>query len=206
VASRLRTLPSAFQDRVVRGDVRGDLDQTLDRLGPQVDVLLIDLIDERSGVVAVGGGYVTRLSELWNAGGAEATEGGRRVPFATDEHFELWSAAAERIAEKLRALGLFERTLVLRTPWASRMPSGADVPVPAWMTPPATANEQYARYFDRLEQLGYEIISLPTELAQSTETHKWGPSPFHYTDEAYAHLAARIRAAVERRRSDHPQR
>ena len=163
----------------MRGDVRGDLDETLERLAPQVDVLLVDLIDERGGVVAVGGGYVTKLSELWNAGGAAATAGGRQVRFATDEHFALWSAASERIAGKLRALGLFQRTLVLRTPWASRMPSGAPVPVPTSMTAPETANAQYARYFTRLEELGYEILrSAQMELSpQSTEAHEWGPSP-----------------------------
>ena len=200
VQERLTRLPSSFQDRVVRGDVRGDLLETLERLAPRIDLVVIDLIDERGGVVHVGGGFVTKLSELWNAGGAAATAGGRRIPFATDEHFRLWSAAAARIAKRLQALGLFERTIVLRTPWASRMPSGAAVPVPGWMTPPETANVQYARYFNRLEELGYEILSLPEELAQSPEDHKWGASPFHYTEGACAHLAGEISALVEQQR------
>ncbi|HET7397099.1 MAG TPA: DUF6270 domain-containing protein [Intrasporangium sp.] len=204
VAGRLKQLPSAFQDRVVRGDVRGDLLEVLERLAGEIDVVLVDLVDERGGVVSVGGGYVTKLSELWSAGGAAATSGGRHVAFGTDEHFALWSAAVERVAARLRALDLFDKVIVLRTPWASDMPSGAKVPVPGWMTPPDVANEQYERYFARLAEVGFEMIRLPDELAQSTETHKWGPSPFHYTDEAYAHLAGEIRARVEaRRRSAH---
>lgn len=206
VAARLKDLPSAFQNRVVRGDVRGDLLDTASRLVADVDLVLVDLIDERGGVVGVGGGYVTKLSELWNAGGAAATAGGRYVPFATDEHFALWSAAARRIAVRLRELGLLDKTIVLRTPWASQMPSGAAVPVPHWMTPPATANTQYERYFALLVELGYEVVTLPDDLALSTEEHQWGASPFHYLDAAYEHLAGQIAAAVERRTSDHAQR
>ena len=202
VQERLTRLPSSFQDRVVRGDVRGDFLETVERLSPKVDLLLIDLIDERGGVVHVNGGYVTKLAELWNAGGAAATARGRRIAFATDDHFALWSAATHRIAERLRALDLFDRTLVLRTPWASTMPSGADVPVPSWMTRPDTANAQYVRYFAHLEALGHRIVSLPESQAQSTESHRWGPSPFHYTDEAYTFLAAEIRARAGRPASE----
>ena len=202
VAGRLKQLPSAFQNRVVSGDVKGDLDEVLTRLAPEIDVMLVDLIDERGGVIGVGSGFVTKLAELWTAGGAAATAGGRRIPFASDEHFALWSAAMERIAGRLRSLGLLERTIVLRTPWASTMSSGDAVPVPTWMTPPETANAQYERYFARLEELGYEILTLPSELARSTEAHRWGASPFHYTDEAYTHLATEIAAIVARRTSD----
>ena len=192
VQERLTRLPSSFQDRVVRGDVRGDLFETLERLAPEIDLVLMDLIDERGGVVQVNGGYVTKLTELWNAGGAAATSGGRRIPFATDDHFALWSAATRRIAERLRALDLFESAIVLRTPWARTMTSGADVPVPTWMTPPDIANTQYSRYFAHLESLGHRLLSLPESHAQSTESHQWGPSPFHYTDEAYTWLATEI--------------
>lgn len=205
VGARLTTLPSAFQNRVVQGDVEGDLDETLERLADDIDLLLVDLIDERGGVVAAGGGYVTRSLELWNAGGAVATAGGRHIPFSTDEHFGLWSTAVERISERLVELDLLDRTIVLRTPWATSMSSGAAVPVPDWMTPPETANEQFERYFTWLDHLGFTIIPLPPELAKSAPDHRWGPSPFHYTDAAHRYLAGQIRSEVARRWSEYPQ-
>jgi len=194
--SRLTGLPSAFQNRMVSGDVRGDFLDVAERLAPEVDLLLLDLVDERGGVIATDGGYVTRLAELWSAGGREATRGGTHVAFGTDEHFALWTAAVTQVVERLRELGLAERTVVLRTPWADRLAEGGPVPVPDWMTEPAVANAQYVRYFDTLAKLDLAVVELPAELARSTADHRWGPSPFHYTAEAYEFLAAAIAAAA----------
>ncbi len=197
VADRLQTLPSAFQDRMVRGDVRGDALAVLGRVADRTDVLLVDLVDERSGVVEVGGGFVTRLTELWAAGGARATAGGRHLRFGTDEHFALWTAGLDRLLTGLDELGLRERVLALRTPWAARTSDGDALDVPAWMTPPETANRLYQRYFEALQAAGLDLLTLPDELAHTPRDHRWGPSPFHYGDEAYVTLAAAI---VERSR------
>lgn len=189
-------LPSAFQNRMVAGDVRGDLMEVVERLAPQVDLLLLDLIDERGGVIAIGGGYVTKLAEMWAAGGRTATRGGRHIPFGSDEHFTLWTPAVESLVKHLRDLDLLARTVVLRTPWADLLADGGPVLIPDWMTLPAVANAQYARYFEHLEQLGLTILELPKDLARSTADHQWGPSPFHYTADAYQFLAAGITAAL----------
>lgn len=192
----LTELPSAFQNRMVAGDVEGDLLDVMAHVAPEVDVLLMDLIDERGGVIEIGGGHVTKLAELWAAGGHAATRGGRHIAFATDEHFFLWAHAIEVITARLAALGLLEKALVLRTPWASQLAEGGPVPVPGWMTPPEEANAQYARYFEHLKSVGVNIIALPEELSRSTTEHQWGPSPFHYTAAAYEFLATSITAAV----------
>lgn len=196
VQARLTELPSAFQNRMVAGDVKGDLLDVVARVAAQVDVLLIDLIDERSGVIAIGGGHVTKLTELWTAGGQAATRGGRHIAFGTDEHFALWAPAVDAVVARLRELDLLARTVLLRTPWAARLDDGGDVPVPGWMTPPAEANALYERYFEHLQSLGLTVVELPEDLARSTMDHKWGPSPFHYTAQAYEHLAAGITRAV----------
>ena len=194
--ARLTDLPSAFQNRMVASDVRGDLLDVAERLAPQVDVLLLDLIDERGGVIAIGGGHVTKLAEMWSAGGRTATRAGRHIPFGSEEHFALWAPAIEAVVDRLRELHLLARTVALKTPWAAQLADGEPVPVPDWMTPPAVANAQYVRYFEQLKQLGLAIVELPEDLARSTVDHQWGPSPFHYTAEAYEFLAAGITAAV----------
>ncbi|GAB3075651.1 DUF6270 domain-containing protein [Pedococcus soli] len=195
VKAQLTELPSAFQNRMVAGDVKGDLLEVAARLAPQVDVLLVDFIDERGGVIEVGGGYVTKLTELWSSGGAAATRGGRWIAFGTDQHFALWAPAVDAIVRRLDELGLLARTVVLRTPWAALLDDGGAVPVPGWMTAPAQANAQYQRYFEHLDSLGLTRVDLPEDLARSTMDHKWGPSPFHYTAQAYEHLAAGITRA-----------
>ncbi|WP_353951825.1 DUF6270 domain-containing protein [Knoellia sp. S7-12] len=194
VLGRMKELPSAFQNRMVSGDVRGDLPTVLERHVADIDVLLIDLIDERGGVIPLGGGYVTKLSEMWGAGGREISAGVPLLAFGSDEHFRAWSGAFEIRVEQLERLGLKGKTVVLRTPWAKLAPDGTPIPIPEWMTDPDTANALYVRYFQRVEALGLAVIDLPDELARSPLDHRWGPSPFHYTEHAYQYLASRIAA------------
>ncbi|KGN35686.1 hypothetical protein N803_06345 [Knoellia subterranea KCTC 19937] len=189
---QLNTLPSAFQNRMVGGDVRGDFLAVAERLAPEIEVLLMDLVDERGGVIEVGDGFVTKLAEIWSAGGRETLRGHRHVALGSEEHFDLWTPAIRRVADRLQELNLFDRTVVLRTPWADQLDDGGAVPVPDWMTPPVEANTIYARYFDVLSRLGFTIVELPEDLALSSRDHKWGPSPFHYTDDAYRYLATAI--------------
>lgn len=192
VASRLKDLPSAFQNRMVSGDVRGDMLAVVERHAADIDVLLIDLIDERGGVLPLGGGFVTKLSELWSAGGREIAAGVRLLAFGSDDHFAAWRRAFDHIVDELDRLGLRRRTLVLKTPWAALAPDGSDIPIPDWMTPPDTANHLYERYFRHVADLGLAVVELPDDLARSPLDHRWGPSPFHYTEQAYRFLADQI--------------
>ncbi|MBC9821929.1 DUF6270 domain-containing protein [Terrabacter sp. MAHUQ-38] len=194
VLTRLKQLPSAFQNRMVGGDVRGDLPAVLERNAQDVDLVLIDLIDERGGVVPIGGGFVTKLAELWSAGGREVTAGIPLLEFGTNEHFDAWSGSFEAVVGHLNRLGLKKRTVVLRTPWAKLAPDGSPIPIPSWMTAPDTANRLYQRYFEHVERLGLTVIDLPEDLARSPLDHRWGPSPFHYMEPAYRHLADGIAA------------
>ncbi len=90
---------------MVSGDVRGDLVTVLERHAASLDVLLLDLIDERGGVIPVGGGYVTKLSEMWGAGGREVATGLPVLEFGTDEHFEAWALAFESWCSRLTGWG-----------------------------------------------------------------------------------------------------
>jgi hypothetical protein len=194
VAERLAPLASAFQDRMVRGDIAGNLLSTLDAKAASTDLLLLDLVDERGGVVRIGGGYVSRLAEFWSSGGREIARGCVHVPFGDDEHFALWAPAVDRVLDHVGELGLLGRVVVLATPWADRLDDGTPLEVPGWMTPPRVANAQYERYFDHLDgRDGIRLLRLPSDLARSSLDHRWGPSPFHYQDQAYEWLADRVR-------------
>lgn len=197
---KLEPIESPFQRRNVQGDIEGDALTQLARRADDVDVLVIDLIDERGGVVEVGGGYASRLAELWRAGGAEATSDGHQIDFGTDEHFALWSPAIARLAAEIDELGLTDRVVVLETDWADALDDGESLEAMESGLTPDEANARYRRYYDRVRRLGWQVVTLPAELTASTREHQWGASPFHYTAGAYAHLAAGIRAAGISRR------
>lgn len=198
LAARLPTLPSAFQDRVVRSDIAGNvLKELSSRLVPG-DVLLLDLVDERGGVLEFPGGYVTKLSEFWSNGGQALSRAARHIALGTPEHFALWKDGIDRVLSQAASAGIGDRVAFLQTPWASTLDDGSPLEVPEWMLPPAEANRIYQPYFDHLVERGETVLALPSELAVSTEHHRWGPSPFHYGDEAYRWLASEITDFCER--------
>lgn len=197
IRAKLRPLSSAFQQRMVVGDLEGNLYAALDASASDVDLVLVDLVDERGGVIDFSPGHATKLNEFWGAGGREASRGSRHVPFGTDEHYELWEKGTRRFVSRLHQLGLFRRTVVLRAPWASSYADGEAMELPDWMMRPAEADRLYERYFGRLEQLGLRIVELPADLARSTRDHQWGASPFHYQHAAYEFFAREIGAAID---------
>lgn len=193
----LTPIASAFQRNMVHGDLEGSLARQLREISGDVDLLLVDLVDERGGVIDVGGAFVTKLNEFWQAGGREATAHRPHLAFGSEEHFILWSDGARQFLELLEDLGLARRTVVLRTPWASRYDDGEPLAVPTWMMSPAEADAKYARYFAVFESAGITCIDLPEDLARTPVDHQWGPSPFHYVADAYTVLAEHIVARVE---------
>lgn len=189
---QLRPIESPLQRRMVHADLAGSGHKDLMSAAPEIDLLLLDIVDERGGIIDLGSSYATRLHELWTAGGQQAAKGRPHIAFATDEHFALWSVAADRLRAHLAELGLIDRTLVLRTPWANLYEDGQEFKAPPWMVSAVHANANYERYFSHLGKLGFRVLSLPQSLARTTTEHRWGASPFHYTDQAYRYLAAEI--------------
>ncbi|PKY70541.1 hypothetical protein CYJ40_05350 [Brevibacterium ravenspurgense] len=97
-------LDSAFQAKMFNGDMEADAVARL--LEAEPDVLLIDLVDERRGVWAFPDGtYLTNSVEAFRTGVDDwaPREGGRLIPFGSDEHFRLWSAGFESVMGRLQA-------------------------------------------------------------------------------------------------------
>lgn len=197
LGAQLRPLGSSFQQRMVDSDLAGDLPEVLEAVSDDIDVLLLDLVDERGGVIEVDGDrFVTKLAEFWSSGGREAARGMVHHAFGSVQHFFLWQQGVNRLVSQLEDHGLKERTIVLRTPWADSYEDGRPLEIPEWMIHPADADRMYGRYFDYLAEKGLRILQLPDALARTEQGHQWGPSPFHYVKEAYEFLANGIRDAV----------
>lgn len=200
------SLPSPFQQRMVDADLASGLLPTLESSATTIDVLLIDLTDERLGVVDLpDGGCATLSAELKTSGALHAAVDEGRLPlrpvaceFGTPEHEERFAAAAKAVAGRLGELGLLERTLVLNTPWARRTEDGDPVrgflgrSVVSW-------NTMMARYVAFVRGRGLTVHDMPRRVAVAASDHKWGVAAYHYAPSAYADLrGAIIRFAKER--------
>jgi hypothetical protein len=187
-------LNSAFQDRSLAGDVRSSLLQTLRRFANEVDVLVIDLTDERLGVVRLPDGtYVTRSHELVSSGRLNGVRGRTQViPALTEQHWTLWEAAATRLFDAIGQLGLRDRTLVLNTPWAEATEAGEPVP-PFWNINTREINDYLDECCAHIRSLGFTVADLPAAVGAAAADHKWGPAPYHFGDSAMAWIAEQIR-------------
>lgn len=188
-------LSSAFQNRSLDGDINSTLLRKIRRRANETDLLLVDLLSERLGVfVLPDGSYVTNSRELARSGRLGSLKP-KLIKFGTDKHFGLWKRAVARWVRNLHDGGVFDRTLVIETPWASVTDTGELVEEFREMSP-GTANVLYFRYYQHLRDVGLRAVRLPDHLAVSTVNHKWGASPYHYADPAYHWIRDQVNASI----------
>ncbi|MGP9706990.1 DUF6270 domain-containing protein [Brachybacterium sp. AOP24-D1-21] len=175
-----------FRRRMLRADFAGDLEAKLHEFHDVTDVLLWDLADERDGVLVFDDGkVVTRTFDLLSEPEVwEAAQNARHLDFGTDEHFEKWAEKARSFVENLKEMDLFDRTVVLRIPWAMVTNEGEAAPGSMGKLP-IEANYLYERYYDHLVGLGVRTLEIDPELLIADPQHRWGLAPFHYTQDAY---------------------
>jgi hypothetical protein len=176
-------------ERVVLEDIQASL---MDRIRPNAasaDLFVLDITDERFGVVAATDStYVTRSPQLRTSPVAIPGES-VVIPFGTEEHFALWQQASNGFVNFLRDVQLLEKTVLLNLPWASVDELGEDVTL-AYGLSPAEANQHFKRYHQYLEDLGVEVLAEAKTISASD--HRFGPAPFNFHDSVYHSLADRL--------------
>lgn len=196
-ASRARiasTTISSAEERLVSNDISGSLpDDTTSRAGG-TDVLLWDLFDERFGVdILSDGTYLTRSPERIKH--VRISDGQHRhISFGTDEHYEIWRAAADRYVQLLTDNGLLSRTYVLDIRWAALDETGADAELPFGLKS-YEANSAFAPYLSHLQAAGVNVLTHTDTWTSSA--HKWGAAPYNFHDEVYRAVAAKLLSALD---------
>lgn len=180
------TLASDFQQRMVEADVAGALCDDLRKV-EDADLLIWDLNVERQGVWRMpDGSIVTNSTELrgvpsYPGAVAKATH----IEFAEDVHLASWSKAAHSFFEFLDSIDLLQKTVVLAPEWATHdeyaEPTGLLSGVDA-----SGYNQLFEPYFTLLEEAGMDLVRVTGTVADSR--HKWGPGPFHYTEDVYTKI------------------
>lgn len=114
-------LDSAFQKRMVTSDLKGNGIARIVKNADDLDLILIDLVDERRGFwLFLDGTTMTNSLEVESCGAARNARrsGARLVEFGTDEHFGMWKSGFDTLVAGLRDAGLWERTILLDIEWA----------------------------------------------------------------------------------------
>jgi hypothetical protein len=153
------------------------------------EYLLIDLIDERHSIIAVGGSYVCysvpflRMAEEFKLDVAQFERRAPRDPRTVAETLTNIS----RFIERLRLMVDPKRIILHEALWATRFVD-AEGTLRAFpnQTEIALVNDVLAAYYGRLKsEGGLTSISLSHEVRIADEKHRWTLQPFHYADIYY---------------------
>ncbi|WP_231445196.1 DUF6270 domain-containing protein [Brevibacterium zhoupengii] len=123
-------LDSAFQKRMVTSDLNGNGVARIVKNAEGLDLVLIDLVDERRGFwLFRDGTTITNSLEVESSGVAQTARqaGARLVEFGTNEHFEAWKSGFDKLRAGLEKAGLWEKTVLLDIEWAGAV-NGAQHP------------------------------------------------------------------------------
>lgn len=126
----LSGLTSAFQKRMVTSDLKGTGLARVVKNAKDLDLVLIDLVDERRGYWWFPDGTtMTNSLEVESCGAARDARraGARLVEFGADEHFERWKPDFDKLIRGLSAADLWDRTILLDIEWAGAV-DGAQHP------------------------------------------------------------------------------
>lgn len=118
----LDSLSSQFQLRMVRGDLSGNGIASICEQASDIDLVLVDLIDERRGYwLFPDGTTMTNSLEAESCGATAEAEkyGARLVRFGSDEHFDRWQRGFDKLVWALKKSGIWARTIFVDMEWAA---------------------------------------------------------------------------------------
>jgi hypothetical protein len=179
----------------VEDDIKSTLLKHVRRYASELNVLVIDLTDERHGVVHLpDGSYVTDTPEL-SVSGLLDTVAGKKTAIApvTERHWTLWEASANRLFNALTELGLRDRTIVLDTPWAEVTEAGEHLGEHRELKI-AELNAYLGECCAHIRSLGFTVVTMPEELRLAASEDKRDVEPFHFGAAANSWIASQIGA------------
>lgn len=185
----LDRIPSAFRRRMVKNDFTKRLLAETDRL-QAADVILIDLIDERFDLVVLPSGQmITRSNELDESGFLNGSEVRRYrvIPHGSDEHRKIWLKGVRTFLALLKTLNKLDCVIVNEVFWASRFDFETRTAFPVAAAVVEKANKELAWMYAALEKEldRNQFISFYPALLTADPEHRWGVSPFHYSEQYY---------------------
>ncbi|WP_433847449.1 DUF6270 domain-containing protein [Acinetobacter proteolyticus] len=182
----LSKIVSPFQRKIIKQDITSDLFYSLENTN--FDYILIDLVDERYGLIQFANTFITNSYEVNVSGILGDVSQLNKIDVGSDQFYSLWKEGFEIFINYCKKNSLLGKVLINKVFWASMFDDASSIP-----------NFSQDRIRDNnavLEKL-YKIIeeyipdsnfiTYPKSYFVAKKNHKWGAMPFHYVDSFYKH-------------------
>lgn len=183
-------LTSSFQRRMVRADLRKEFVTSFQRIN--ADIILIDLIDERFSLVETRPGARFTLSAelqqiLKKQSASEKTHIGggigahRLIKSGTEEFMTLWREGWHHLLQMIKARGLARKIVINKVYWGTQTEAGEKFDEKIT----SHANQMLEDMYRELaKDLRPEQFLEYGDLLTCPDDHRWGPTPFHFSEKS----------------------
>ncbi|WGV19202.1 DUF6270 domain-containing protein [Pseudomonas putida] len=196
----LNRIPSAFRRRMVAYDFSKQLLTETEKLN-DADVILIDLIDERFDLVVLPSGHIiTNSSELTESGllADSCVDGYELIKHGSKKRRELWLQGMQKLLDLLESHGKLDAVIINKVYWASHFEHPTDAQFPVSFAATEKANQELDWMYNELEKRleKHQFLQFSPDIMTADEKHRWGISPFHYSERYYKEALALLNTVV----------
>jgi len=185
----MQGISSDFQRHLIKADLENALPEFLS--SEVFDHLIYDPVDERFDLLVSRDGTICTISNEIVSNQVVNEANGHRVVSGSEEFFQLWELAWEKLIAQLDLLGKRSSLIVNKVYWAERTEVGGGFE-------PIYSQHKIAEFNGFLEKLYFrmskdipaeQFIEYDKSLFVGAEDHKWGKGPFHYMASFYTAFA-----------------
>uniref|UniRef100_UPI003D014DF1 DUF6270 domain-containing protein n=1 Tax=Alcaligenes faecalis TaxID=511 RepID=UPI003D014DF1 len=182
-------IKSNFQKRMIVNDASNKLFIELQSIDfGSVDLVVIDLVDDRFGLIAYGDVFLTNSDELRSSRIFNTKEAVKLAPNEA-EYSRRWE---EGFVELLKYVPK-EKIIINNVHWASKTDSGESISSPERIAfCESVVNRLYGIAEKHIPKNNF--VDYPADIFLADGAHKWGKAPFHYVRPVYDYFIDFLRA------------
>lgn len=186
----LLNIESKFQRRMVESDFKN---QILESAGKgDYDLLLIDFLVDRFHLAEIDGKLVTRSVEFVRSG----IKPNRLINTFSDQYLTLWREGIDNLLSVIDARADLDKVKINKVYWSDIATDEQDTIKLNEKWDIEKNNAKLDAMYEYVENIlpSSSIIEVDKSLLIADSNHKWGLSPFHYTDDYYRKMLEIIKA------------
>lgn len=185
----LSNIESKFQRRMVESDFNNEVIKSVGV--NDYDVLLIDFLVDRLHLAEIDGKLVTRSVEFLRSG----IKPDRVVNTFSDQYLKLWKEGVDNLFNTVNNTVGLETISINKVYWTNVATNPQDSMILNEKWDIEKNNAKLDAMYEYVENFlpSSSIIEIDRDLLVADSNHKWGVSPFHFTDAYYNQMVLELK-------------